>query len=58
MWTFRMNLSSVLTRQDKEHDRNTLLLPEVLVLLCCRAATIREVRLEPLCTAAQYTELP
>lgn len=42
MWTLRTNLSPVLTQQDKEHDRN-MLLPEVLVPLCCRAAMIRKV---------------
>lgn len=37
-----MNLSPVLTQQDKDHDRN-MLPPEVLVPLCCRAARTRKV---------------
>ncbi|KAK4831879.1 hypothetical protein QYF61_019891 [Mycteria americana] len=50
MRTLRINLSPVLTWQDKEHDRN-MLLPEVLVPVCCRAAKIRKVHFQPLCTA-------
>lgn len=57
MWTLRMNLSPVLTCHNKEHDGN-MLLPGILVPLCCKAATIRKVHFQSLCTAVQYGELP